>query len=247
MKLSRVHRGVRRSHRWLGVIIGIQFLAWTIGGLYFSWSDMDEVHGNYEQIQTPLLDAKAKLITPALLLDSLHKTEEVDSLVDIQLVSVLGKTHWLISYFPRGHELHHKKYLLGDAATGVKRAPLSEQEAISVAKNSYSGSELMSGVEYLIQTDGHHEYRGQPLPAYAVTFGTKSPVTFYIPADIGVVQKVRNTVWRRFDFLWMLHTMDYSSRDNITNWILRIFSIFGLVTVLSGFTLFFLSRKKYSK
>ncbi|MBX2927765.1 MAG: hypothetical protein KF852_08025 [Saprospiraceae bacterium] len=44
--------------------------------------------------------------------------------------------------------------------------------------------------------------------------------------------------------LWMLHTMDYQSRDNITNWLLRAFSIFGLATVMSGFTLFFLTQKK---
>jgi hypothetical protein len=246
MKSSRMHRLIRRSHRWLGVIIGIQFIAWTIGGSYFSWSDMDEVHGDYEHIETPLLDSKASLASPSLLLNSLHKTESVDSLVDVQLVSILSKMHWLITYYPKGHERHFKKYVLGDATTGIKRPALSEEEAIKVARQSYIGKDKMSGVEHIITTDGHHEYRGQPLPAYAVTFGVNSPVTFYIPADIGVVQKVRNTVWRRFDFLWMLHTMDYSSRDNITNWLLRIFSAFGLVTVLSGFTLFYFSQKKRS-
>ena len=42
----------------------------------------------------------------------------------------------------------------------------------------------------------------------------------------------------------MLHTMDYQSRDNLGNWLLRAFSIFGLLTVASGFGLYFLSRKK---
>jgi hypothetical protein len=41
----------------------------------------------------------------------------------------------------------------------------------------------------------------------------------------------------------MGHTMDYKSRDNINNWLLRIFSGFGLITVLSGFVLFFVSGK----
>ena len=30
----------RRFHRYMGVTIGIQFLFWTLGGLYFSWSDI---------------------------------------------------------------------------------------------------------------------------------------------------------------------------------------------------------------
>jgi hypothetical protein len=38
---------LRKSHRWLGVIIGIQFLAWTVSGLYFSWNDIDEIHGDH--------------------------------------------------------------------------------------------------------------------------------------------------------------------------------------------------------
>jgi len=37
------HYYIRKTHRWPGVLLGIQFLMWTIGGLYFSWSNMDEV------------------------------------------------------------------------------------------------------------------------------------------------------------------------------------------------------------
>jgi len=46
-----------------------------------------------------------------------------------------------------------------------------------------------------------------------------------------------------FDFLWMMHTMDYEGKDNFGNVLLRSFSIFGLVTVISRFALFFASMK----
>jgi hypothetical protein len=39
----------------------------------------------------------------------------------------------------------------------------------------------------------------------------------------------------------MMHTMDYQGRDNFNNLVLRAFSVLGLVTVLSGFTLFALT------
>jgi hypothetical protein len=42
----------------------------------------------------------------------------------------------------------------------------------------------------------------------------------------------------------MLHVMDFENRDNINNWLLRAFSAFGLITLLSGFTLFFITSKK---
>lgn len=240
----RNHYRVRRLHRWLGVLIGIQFLAWTLGGLYFSWSDMDEVHGDHEKTSSPLPAAAAPYVSPAIALDSLRKTEAVDSLADLRLVSILGHPHWLIAYFPKGHERHHKKMRLADALTGSLRPPLSQEEALAVAKSGYAGKGAMQSIEYLTETGSHHEYREQPLPAYAVTFADERRSTVYVSTELGAVQKIRNRPWRRFDFLWMLHTMDYEGRDNITNWLLRAFSIFGLATVMSGFTLFFLTQKK---
>ena len=46
MKLkNNINYNTRKTHRYLGVFIGIQFLFWTLGGLYFSWNNMDDVHG----------------------------------------------------------------------------------------------------------------------------------------------------------------------------------------------------------
>jgi len=95
----------------------------------------------------------------------------------------------------------------------------------------------------LTSTNGHHEYREKPLPAYAVTFAKPNNVTVYVSAELGTVQSYRTNSWRAFDFLWMLHTMDYENRDNINNWVLRICSVLGLVTILSGFLLYFLTFK----
>ena len=37
---------IRKTHRYLGLFLGIQFLFWTISGLYFSWTNIDEIHGD---------------------------------------------------------------------------------------------------------------------------------------------------------------------------------------------------------
>jgi len=39
----------------------------------------------------------------------------------------------------------------------------------------------------------------------------------------------------------MTHTMDYEGRDDFNNLFLRIFSALGLITVLSGFVLWYIS------
>ncbi|MFN0214387.1 MAG: hypothetical protein ACKVT2_09050 [Saprospiraceae bacterium] len=235
---------IRRSHRFLGVTIGIQFLLWTAGGLYFSWSDMDEVHGDYEKAAPTLLASNLSYISPNAALDSLQKTAIVDSLAEVRLVSILGKAHWQITFFDNKLEHPQKKVCLADALTGSLRPALTENEAVLVAQNRYAGKGKVKSVEYLTEAGGHHEYRENPLPALAVTFDDPRGTTVYVATELGTVQKFRNRPWRQFDFLWMLHTMDYVGRDHITNWLLRAFSIFGLLTVTSGFTLFFISRKK---
>ena len=56
------HYYIRRSHRYLGVILGIQFLFWTLGGLYFSWTSLDEVHGDLQHKHPPHLSANFNLV-----------------------------------------------------------------------------------------------------------------------------------------------------------------------------------------
>lgn len=243
------HYYIRKTHRWLGVLLGIQFLMWTIGGLYFSWSNMDEVHGDFQKKNTPLLSSDISLVSPTVVLNTIKKVHRIDSVVSIQLIEILGKPFYQVCCINAIHKTdnheHHRDAInhLADAETGQLRGPLSKEEALEIAKIRFNGEPKVKSVEYLTQMNNHHEYRENPLPAYAVTFEHPTKTTVYISSELGTVQKFRNDKWRLFDFLWMMHTMDYEGRDNFGNTLLRIFSIFGLVTVLSGFVLFFISSK----
>jgi uncharacterized iron-regulated membrane protein len=248
------HYYIRKTHRYLGVILGIQFLLWTVGGLYFSWSNMDEVHGDFEKKKAPLLSANIPLVSPSVVIDTIKKLHGADSLISVQLVEVLGEPFYQVrcasGHQQQGNSHEHaiqSKIYLASALTGQLRPPLTKEEAVEVAKRRFNGDAQIKSVEYLQTTNGHHEYRESPLPAYAVTFEHPAATTVYVAAELGTVQKFRNNKWRMFDFLWMLHTMDYNSRDNIGNAMLRIFSIFGLVTILSGFVLYGISFKGFKK
>lgn len=243
MRKAELHRRIRKSHRLLGVALGVQFLFWTLGGLYFSWSNMDEVHGDPQKRPIPLFDARQSWVSPSLVIDSLLQQTKVDSIVGVQTAEVLGKSVYQIHY-TGGNDHSTKRVQLADARTGQLRLPLTEAEAVQVASRRFNGEPIVEEVELLTETNGHHEYREQPLPAYAVTFASPGNTTVYVSAQLGTVQKYRNNKWRVFDFLWMLHTMDYQTRDHLGNWLLRAVSIFGLLTVASGLGLYFLSRKK---
>jgi hypothetical protein len=44
----------------------------------------------------------------------------------------------------------------------------------------------------------------------------------------------RHELWRAFDFLWMLHIMDYKEREDVNNAILRVFTWGALLMALTG-------------
>jgi hypothetical protein len=239
---------IRRIHRYLGLFIGIQFLGWTISGIYFSWNNIDDVHGDHMRKSPHFISASTAFASPEKSIQELKAKMAVDSIHSIQLVSVVGKPLYQINYFSghAGHVHHHTHYALADAATGLLRGPLTKEESIAIAQDYVISSAEIQEVELIETTDNHHEYRERPLPAYAITF--KNPdCTVYVSTERGTYQTIRHNQWRAFDFLWMFHTMDYAGRDNVNNWLLKVLSLFGLFTVLSGFVLFIGSSKTLKK
>lgn len=238
MKLKGRSYYIRKAHRYLGVLIGIQFIFWTIGGLYFSWTTLHEIHGDHLRRSMPQAEVSSAIVSPA---DAIKRHISPDADVDpskIRIVSIAGAPHYSIVY-------SDDRYVLVNATSGYAREPIGESEAREIAAGSMVPNAEIESVEHVTKDamSGHHEYREKPLPAWAVTFAHPENATAYIGVNDGQVHAVRTNNWRTFDLLWMLHTMDFAGRDNINNYLLRAFSILGLTTVLSGFLLFFISSK----
>ena len=240
------HFRIRKMHRYLGLLLGLQFLMWTAGGLYFSWSNMDEIHGDHHRHPAPALRT-AELVSPATVTEQLRQRHPSLAVTSLQLIDILGEPVYQVVYQEKTGDTAPKRTQLANARTGQLRPELSQAEAIALAKSRFHGKAEVEKVDYLTSTDAHHEYRENPLPAYAIRFNHPSRTTVYVAAEWGTVQKFRNEKWRVFDFLWMLHTMDYATRDNFSNLLLRTFSLFGLVTILTGFILFYVSSPSVRK
>lgn len=239
MKRRNYKHYIRKSHRYLGIFIGVQFLLWTLGGLYFSWTNIKEIRGEDLRKKDEVLSLSSNLVSPKIILDEIGKTKDVSNVQKIQIVEVFNKPFYEIKV--------GKETILADAETGKIRPNITEDEAKKIAAESLLNSNNIKQVIYLTEESvgGHHEYREKPLPAWAVTF--EDNLTVYLSAETGQIGAFRNNQWRIFDFLWMLHTMDFQERDNINNYLLRGFSLLGIVTILSGFLLFFVSSKLVRK
>lgn len=220
---------IRKTHRYLGLFMGIQFLMWTISGLYFSWTDIDEIHGDQflnENVQPTVFK---NLKSPSELGSELVITS-------LELKEIANKPYYWIN-----------KTILIDASTGSIKEGLTKEEGLLVAeKHMIEGLEI-TGIEKINSTGNHSEYRSGLLPAYVISYDTPENIKAYIAVKDGSFQAVRHRDWRWFDFLWMTHTMDYEGRDDFNNLILRIFSLLGLITVFSGFLLWYTSSPSIRK
>jgi hypothetical protein len=239
-KAVTIKKTIRKAHRVLGVFFGIQFLLWTLGGLYFSWTDIKEIRGEDLRLDEPPLLSDRSNISLSTVINNIKLRDQVQEIRAVQIVTVLDKQCYQVTY----NNGAKNRTQLADAATGVVRQPLSEKEAVAVALSRLKAKGAVKKVEYITETGAHHEYREKPLPAYAVSFGGDINTTVYVGAETGTVQSFRNNRWRIFDFLWMMHTMDYAGRDDINNWLLRIFSAAGLIAILSGFVLYAVTMKR---
>ena len=220
---------IRKTHRYLGLFIGIQFLLWTISGLYFSWTDIDDIHG--DQFRNLQYQPKSfqSLISPSQLDVPL-------GIKTIELRDINGIPYYWINQIQ-----------LYNALNGELKEGITETEALYVANRFMDSSLKVTNVVRINEVDKKHEYREKLLPAFVISYNNDEALKSYVSVNDGNFQTVRHRSWRWFDFLWMTHTMDYEGRDDFNNIILRAFSLLGLITVLSGFLLWYTSSPTIRK
>lgn len=218
---------IRQAHRYLGIFLGIQFLMWTISGMYFSWTNIDEIHGDQF-----LSEAEPEAFAPRMLTLDLP----VETIKTLELRNIAGTPYFWIN-----------NAVLVEAESGKEVTTITEAQALEVARAHMQEFFPVKNTTLIETTGAHDEYRGRPLPAYRIDFEHPEDLTAYVSAKDGSFQKVRHNSWRWFDFLWMTHTMDYEGRDNFNTMVLRAFSVLGLITVMSGFVLWFISSPTVRK
>ena len=209
---------LRRLHKWLALFVGVQLLVWSLSGLYMTAVHIDIIHGDHF-IRAPE-----------------RRPVDLERLVDpVSLAAAPGvesvRLHWLLGR-PTYILATGEGSRLIDATNGRPLPPPDEAQIRRLADDWYSGDAPLVSASLI--RDIPREIRGRAPPVWRVEFGGWNRPTLYFSPETGELLTRRHELWRVFDFLWMMHIMDYRTRDNVNNPLLRVFTWAAVVTLLSG-------------
>ena len=229
----RPHVIARKTHKWLGLFIGVQVVIWSLSGLYMTVVHIDTIHGDHF-IRT----APKATTTAAGLIDPLELAT-TNQASGVRLVFVRNRPAYAL-----GTETGEK---IVDASIGTPISPLTEGEIRTIARSTYTGTEAIASAKLITEIPA--EIRGRKPPLWRVEFANWNKPTLYFSPSTGELLSRRHELWRVFDFVWMLHIMDYEERENVNNTLLRTFTWGAVLMASSGIWLLFYSfhRKKKKK
>jgi len=209
----------RKAHKWLALIIGVQALFWVVSGLYMTAVHIDIIHGDH-LVRTPV----AEPISMGGLVDPAAIVKNAGGAQSLRLDQQLGQPVYIVSQ-TSGRSLF-------DARSGEKLPLIDEAGARQRAEQFYAGDGGVREMELLYEIPG--EIRGRPAPIWRVQFEGLWRPTLYISPQTGELVAKRHDLWRTFDFVWMFHIMDYETRDNVNNLLLKIATWMMVATSLTG-------------
>ena len=215
---------LRKLHRWVGLVIGLQFALWMGSGLLMALLDHDAVGGHATRTHhaAPAWPVAAVLAPAHVASDAGATLDAVEStwLLDAPMYKLTRKgSSWLV-----------------DARTGQRRE-ISARDAAMLAAADYAGDGKPNAPVLL--ADPGLEARKHKGPLWQVTFTDAANTTLYLSASDGKVLERRNDTWRLFDIAWMLHIMDYSGRADFNHPLVIMAAAGGLWMAVTGLWLLF--------
>ena len=197
----KIHtHSLRVLHKWIGLIIGLQFVLWTLSGAGMALLDMEQVSGGSMQEPPPAAMSRV---------DGWPRVQQLLGGEAIQS-AVMRPLHGQYVYevtTDNGVKLFNASS--GDPVVVDARA------ARQIAQSAYPGSSAVRSVGLL--SDLTLEVREHGLPIWRVDFDDAEKSSYYVSGTTGAVLERRNDMWRTWDFLWMLHNMDYSNRTSFNH------------------------------
>ena len=230
----RLHIAARKTHKWIALVMGLQIVIWSLSGVYMTLVHIDTIHGDH--LVRPLARRAVDLgqLGDPLAIAGASRADGVR-------LAWIGDTPAYVAATDTGERAF-------DARTGAPLRALDESAIRTIATGLYTGPEPIASA--LLIDNVPAEIRGRKPPLWRVEFDHWNKPTFYLSPVTGELVSRRHELWRIFDFVWMLHIMDYAERENVNNLLLRIFTWGAVLMALSGAWMLFYAfprRKKAAR
>ncbi len=215
-------------HIWLGWLVAVPLLMWTISGLLMVSRPIEEVRGNHlrQPVQEQALPPDTN-IAIALPEDSTRPVKSVSTAVqDSAAITTITYMDGTIERF---------------SAEGVKLPKTGEVAARAIVAERIVGGDKVASSTFFAAEDVPIDFR-RPMNVWQVVLEDGTNV--YVSQDSGEIAAVRTRFWRVFDFMWGLHIMDLETRAKTHHPILVFFAALAAITVTFGSILMFRRRKK---
>ena len=217
---------LKKLHKWISLLIGLQVLLWVLSGLVISLLDPAKVSG--QLWMNPAQDGQQALPDGALLEPGQLPFEHLDGALGMELTVINNKPVYRIR--------HASSEVLLDAIDG---AILTTG---SIAAEKLALQDFVGNGEIIAVTPGvapDLETRDSSGKYWRVNFSDDANTSIYISASSGEILERRNSYWRVRDFFWMLHIMDYSKREDFNNALVITVALVAVWLGISGFILLF--------
>ena len=209
---------LRRIHIWLGWIVGIPLLVWTVSGLVMVALPIETVRGEHLLSEPRPVSLAAPAVMPPT---------GPRPVLSLGLEQRAIGPRWLVR-FADGEAR------MADPATGRVLPLMSAPEAVAEVQSRYQGEASVAAVDRTSADDPPVELR-RPIAAWRVAMSDGTH--FYVNAATGEIAARRSGLWRFYDFMWGLHIMDPAGHEDINNIWARAFSFVGVVTVVLALVL----------
>jgi len=220
-----VRTTLRRYHVWLGWLIGVPMLFWTVSGLVMVARPIEEVRGASLIAPPRPIDMTGTLVAPRI------SGRQVQTL---ELVSRAAGPRWEINFTDGGSRL-------ADPATGALLPPLGAADAAREVTARYTGTAKVTRTSRVEADSPPLELR-RAMNGWRVRMDDGTH--FYVDGGSGEVIARRTRWWRIYDFMWGLHIMDLQGREETNNpWIIT-FSALSVLMVLLAMVLLPLTGKR---
>lgn len=213
-------------HIWLGWLVGVPLLMWTLTGLVMVSRPIEDVRGEHLRAEVEQAALPAQLALPAIPGGDPRP-------VEVKFVSGIDGPVALARY--------------GDGSlrrfsgqTGEPLPDLSATDAREVLERRIATESPLAEIRAFAAEDPPFDFR-RPVDVWRAEYEDGTRV--YIGRQSGEVEAVRTRFWRVFDVMWGLHIMDLQSREDTSHPILILFAALGALGSLMGIVLLFRRRK----